>query len=144
MGILDSLMKNPQMLGDVAKFASDNPQIAKAAMSFLSSSGGGAATGSAGLGGVLNALQSGGLGDVVSSWVGTGANKAISSAQVQAALGSEKVSQFAQQAGVNPSEASSALAAMLPQLVDKLSPDGKLPDAQGLDGLIGKLLGGRG
>jgi uncharacterized protein YidB (DUF937 family) len=144
MGILDSLMKNPQMLGDVAMFASDNPQIAKAAMSFLSSSGGGGATGSAGLGGVLSALQSGGLGDVVSSWVGTGANKAISPAQVRAALGSEKVSQFAKQAGVNPSEASSALAAMLPQLVDKLSPDGKLPDAQGLDGLIGKLLGGRG
>jgi uncharacterized protein YidB (DUF937 family) len=144
MGILDSLMKNPQMLGDVAMFASDNPQIAKAAMSFLSSSGGGGATGSAGLGGVLSALQSGGLGDVVSSWVGTGANKAISPAHVRAALGSEKVSQFAKQAGVNPSEASSALAAMLPQLVDKLSPDGKLPDAQGLDGLIGKLLGGRG
>jgi uncharacterized protein YidB (DUF937 family) len=93
---------------------------------------------------VLSALQSGGLGDVVSSWVGTGANKAISPAQVQTALGSEKVAQFAKQAGVNPSEASSALAAMLPQLVDKLSPDGKLPDTQGLDGLIGKLLGGRG
>jgi uncharacterized protein YidB (DUF937 family) len=139
-------MKNPQMLGDVAKLASDNPQIAKAAMSFLSSSGGSgaAAAGSAGLGGVLSALQSGGLGDVVSSWVGTGANKAISPAQVQTALGSEKVAQFAKQAGVNPSEASSALAAMLPQLVDKLSPDGKLPDTQGLDGLIGKLLGGRG
>jgi uncharacterized protein YidB (DUF937 family) len=143
MGILDTLMKNPQMIGDVAKFAKDNPQLAKAAMSFLSSSGGSNA-GSGGLGSVLGALQSGGLGDVVSSWVGTGANKSISPDQLQKALGSERVQQFAKQAGVSGKEASSALAAMLPGLVDKLSPDGKMPDASGLDGMIGKLLGGRG
>lgn len=144
MGMLDALLKNPQMIGDVAKFAKDNPQIAKAAMSFLSSSGGSAAKGGGGLGSVLGALQSGGLSDVVSSWVGTGANKSISPDQIQKALGSDRVQQFAKQAGVSGNEASSALAAMLPGLVDKLSPDGKLPDASGLDGMIGKLLGGRG
>ena len=70
MGMLDAFLKNPKMIGDVAKFAKDNPQVAKAAMGLLSSSGG-----SGGLGGVLGALQSKGLGDLVSSWVGTGANK---------------------------------------------------------------------
>jgi uncharacterized protein YidB (DUF937 family) len=145
MGMLDALIKNPQIIGDVAKFAKDNPQIAQAAMSLLSSGGGSAgAGGSGGLGSVLSALQSGGLGDAVSSWVGTGANKSISPDQLQKALGSERVQQFAKQAGVSGQEASSALAAMLPSLVDKLSPDGKLPSASGLDGMIGKLLGGRG
>ena len=38
MGILDTLLKNPDMLGDVAKFATENPEIAKAAMEFFSSS----------------------------------------------------------------------------------------------------------
>lgn len=144
MGMLDALLKNPQMIGDVAKFAKDNPELAKAAMSFLSSSGG-SSGGSGGLAGVLGALQSGGLSDVVSSWVGTGANKSISPDQLQKALGSDRVQQFAKQAGVSGAEASSALAAMLPGLVDKLSPGGKLPDTSGLEGMIGKLLsGGRG
>jgi uncharacterized protein YidB (DUF937 family) len=140
MGMLDAFLKNPQMIGDVAKFAKDNPQVAKAAMSFLSSSG--SKTG--GLGSVLGALQSGGLGDAVSSWIGTGANKAVSAEQIQAALGSEKIQQFASQAGVDGKQASATLAAMLPGLVDKLSPNGALPDAKGIDSLIGKLMGGAG
>jgi uncharacterized protein YidB (DUF937 family) len=137
--MLDALVKNPQMIGDVAKFAKDNPQIAQAAMSLLSSSGGGSASG--GLDGVLGALRSKGLGDVVSSWVGTGANRAISPEQVQSALGQDKVSQFAKQAGVSGNEATAALAGMLPGLVDKLSPDGRLPDAKGIESMIGQFLG---
>jgi uncharacterized protein YidB (DUF937 family) len=137
--MLDALVKNPQMIGDVAKFAKDNPQIAQAAMSLLGSSGGGSASG--GLDGVLGALRSKGLGDVVSSWVGTGANRAISPEQVQSALGQDKVSQFAKQAGVSGNEATAALAGMLPGLVDKLSPDGRLPDAKGIESMIGQFLG---
>ena len=137
MGMLDSLLKNPKMIGDVAKFAMDNPQVAKAAMGLLGSSGG-----NSGLGGVLGALQSKGFGDIVSSWVGTGSNKSISPEQLQAALGSEELSQFAEQAGVSRNEASAALASLLPSLVDKLSPEGKLPDAGGIEGMIGKLMGG--
>jgi uncharacterized protein YidB (DUF937 family) len=136
MGILDTLVKNPQMIADVAKFAKDNPQIAKAAMGFLSSQGG-----SGGLGSVLSSLQSNGMGDAVSSWLSTGANKSISPQQLQAALGSDKVQQFAKQAGVSGSEASATLAGLLPGLVDKLSPDGKLPDSKGIESLLGKLTG---
>ena len=139
MGMLDSLLKNPKMIGDVAKFAKDNPQVAKAAMGMLSSSGGGG-----GLGGVLGALQSKGMGDLVSSWVGTGANKSITPEQLQSALGSQQLSQFAQAAGVSSKKASSTLASLLPSLVDKLSPDGKLPDAGGIESMIGKLMGGGG
>src|SRR5262252_6081615 len=113
MGMLDALMKNPQMIGDIAKFAQDNPQIAKAAMSLLSSEGG-----RSGLGGVLSSLQSNGLGEVVSSWLSTGANKPVSAEQVHTALGPDRVQQFATQAGISGGEASAALASLLPSLVD--------------------------
>ena len=139
MGILDALLKNPEMIGDVAKFAGENPEIAKAAMSFFSSGDGSGG----GLGNIVGALQSGGLGDAVSSWLGSGDNIAVAPKDVQAALGNGAISQFAEQAGVSGGEASALLAGILPQVVDKLSPDGKLPDAGGLDnmlsGLIGKL-----
>lgn len=52
-----------------------------------------------------------------------------------------QVQQFAQQAGIGGKEASAALAGLLPGLVDKLSPDGKLPDAKGIESMIGKLIG---
>lgn len=137
MGILDSLFKNPEMISNVTKFASENPKIAKAAMGFLSSGSGSGG----GLGSILNDLQSGGLGDQVSSWLGSGDNKAVSPDKLTEALGSERVSQFAKEAGVSGSEASTLLAGMLPGLVDKLSPDGKLPDAGGLDSLLSGLMG---
>jgi len=136
--MLDALIKNPQMIGDIAKFAQDNPQIAKAAMSLLSSEGG-----RSGLGGVLGSLQSNGLGEVVSSWLSTGANKPVSAEQVHTALGPDRVQQFATQAGMSGGEASATLASLLPSLVDKLSPNGKLPDAQGVESLIGQVLSGR-
>ena len=59
MGMLDALLKNPEMIGDVAKIAADNPELATAAMSFFSSSNGSGG----GLGDIVGALQSGGLGD---------------------------------------------------------------------------------
>lgn len=136
MGILDALLKNPDMIGDVAKFASENPQIAKATMKMFSSKGTGG-----GLGDVLGKLEAGGLGDTVSSWLGSGANKAVDPGRLGDALGADRISKFAKQAGVSSSEASTLLAGMLPGLVDKLSPDGKLPDKGGLDSLIGGLLG---
>ena len=137
MGMLDALLKNPEMIGDVAKLAADNPEIAKAAMSFFSSSNGSGG----GLGDIVGALQSGGLGDVVSSWLGSGDNVAVEPGQLQSALGDDKIAAFAEKAGVSGSEASTLLAGLLPQIVDKLSPDGQLPDAGGLESMLGGLLG---
>lgn len=139
MGMLDALLKNPELIGDVAKFASDNPQIAKAAMNLLGS-GDGASGG--GLGSILGSLESSGMGDVVSSWLGNGSNKAIDPGKLQEAIGSDQLSQFAQQAGVSGSEASTLLAGFLPSLVDKLSPDGGLPDGNNMQDVLGGLLKG--
>ena len=137
MGMLDALLKNPEMMGDVAKFAMDNPEIAKSAMKLLSTSSGSGG----GLSDIVSSLQSGGLADVVSSWLGSGDNLAISPDKLAAALGPEKLSKFAEEAGVSGSEAGILLAGLLPQIVDKLSPDGALPDSGGLDGLLDGLMG---
>lgn len=137
MGLLDALLKNPEMMGDVAKFAADNPEITKAAMSLLSSSEGSGG----GLADIVDSLQSGGLGDVVESWLGGGDNLAVKPDQLASALGPDKITGFADQAGISGSEAGALLAGLLPQIVDKLSPDGQLPESGGLDSMLEGLIG---
>jgi uncharacterized protein YidB (DUF937 family) len=98
-----------------------------------------------GLLGLVNTLRQLGLDDVVSSWISTGENKPISSEQVQNALGEGQINQMAQNMGVSHQEVSTGLAGLLPQLIDKLTPDGKLPESsvldQGLELLKKRFLG---
>jgi uncharacterized protein YidB (DUF937 family) len=93
----------------------------------------------------VNTLRQLGLDDVVSSWISTGENKPISSEQVQNALGEGQINQMAQNMGVSRQEVSTGLAGLLPQLIDKLTPDGKLPESsvldQGLELLKKRFLG---
>ena len=82
----------------------------------------------------------------MASWIGTGANAPVSGEQIKDALGSDTVTQIAEKAGVAPDAALGGLAALLPQLVDKLTPDGKVPEgtdlvSQGLNMLKGKIFG---
>ena len=79
-----------------------------------------------GIEGIISKLRSGGLSDVVSSWISTGPNAPISGAQVQQALGPSTVSGVASTLGVDESQASSSLAAMLPELINQLTPNGKV------------------
>ncbi|HSB19069.1 MAG TPA: YidB family protein [Anaeromyxobacteraceae bacterium] len=93
-----------------------------------------------GLAGLVKAFSDKGLGDVVGSWVGTGANLPVSPDQIQQVLGKDRVQQLAQQHGLAPDALASQLAQVLPGFVDKLTPGGQLPDAQGLEGLLKGLL----
>ncbi|MBJ7456122.1 MAG: DUF937 domain-containing protein [Thermoleophilia bacterium] len=102
--------------------------------------GGGAGGSGAGLQGLVEKFQAGGLGDVAASWIGTGDNKAISADQVRGALGDDEVQRVADEAGVSKDEAASGLAALLPELVDKVTPDGLVPDAGALAERLQKLL----
>jgi len=83
----------------------------------------------AGVAGLLQNAQSQGLGGTVQSWIGNGDNQPIDSSQVQGIVGQERVQQLASRAGISPMIASVALARILPVLVDKLTPQGKLPQA---------------
>jgi len=105
-----------------------------------------------GLGGLLQKFEQAGLGHVASSWIGTGANQPVSPDQLGGVLGGDMVSGLARQLGLNPQDALGQLSQMLPQVVDQLTPQGRIPEgdvgaAGGLSGMSGMgdlagLLGG--
>jgi uncharacterized protein YidB (DUF937 family) len=98
---------------------------------------------SGGLAGLVTNFQKNGLGDVVSSWISTGKNLPISADQIQRVFGNQQVSQIAQKVGIEPEKVTTTLASVLPGLVDKLTPNGKVPNEaallEGLNLLKGKL-----
>lgn len=81
-----------------------------------------------GISGLLQQFHEKGLGDLVNSWVSTGQNLPVSSDQVQHVLGTEQVQQVAASAGIPAQLASSKLAEFLPMIVDKLTPNGQVPE----------------
>jgi uncharacterized protein YidB (DUF937 family) len=98
-----------------------------------------------GLSGLVQMFQDKGLGDTVSSWISTGKNLPVSADQIKRALGSDQIQQISEHVGVSQEEASTGLADLLPEIIDKLTPDGKMPEndmlAQGLNILKSKFIG---
>lgn len=104
-----------------------------------------------GVQGLVAALHQGGLGQAVQSWVGTGANQAVSGDQLNQALQGGSLGPALQEAasklGMDQGQLSGALAQVLPHVVDHLTPDGQVPaqgggfDLGSLAGLAGKLFG---
>ncbi len=81
-----------------------------------------------GLPGLIETFRNKGLGDAVSSWIGTGENQPVSGEQMERALGSEKVQEIAQNVGAPKDQVSSGLASLLPKIIDRLTPNGKVPE----------------
>ena len=96
--------------------------------------------GGTGLTDLLEKFNKGGLGDLVQSWVGKGANKQLTAEQVKSVLGADAVSGVATQLGTSEDKAASKLAGALPQLVDKLTPKGEVPDKETLAKRLAALL----
>jgi uncharacterized protein YidB (DUF937 family) len=94
---------------------------------------------SGGLSTIMGGLKANGLTAEAESWVGTGANKPVSGRQVEQAVGQEQIQEIAKQLGVSEEQAADAVAKALPEVVDKVSPDGKLPADQDLDSAFDKL-----
>jgi uncharacterized protein YidB (DUF937 family) len=80
-----------------------------------------------GLGGLVNKLQQGGLGDVVNSWVGSGQNQPVSPNQLGSALGPNILKTVSQMTGISEDDLTKQLSQFLPGVVNKLTPDGRLP-----------------
>jgi uncharacterized protein YidB (DUF937 family) len=80
-----------------------------------------------GLGGLLDKLQKGGLGNVANSWVGPGQNQPASPGQLGPALGPDIIKTLAQRSGLSEEELTKQLSQILPGIVDKLTPNGRLP-----------------
>jgi uncharacterized protein YidB (DUF937 family) len=92
--------------------------------------------------GLLDKLGSMGLQDKVQSWVGKGANLPVSGDQIKSVLGSDQVSSVATKLGISSDAAAAKIADVLPTIIDRLTPDGVVPDPQalaaGLTGFIKK------
>lgn len=80
-----------------------------------------------GVQGIVNQLEQQGLGGVARSWVSTGANQAISPAQISQVFGTGMLGQLAAKAGMNPQELAQKLSQALPNAIDKLTPGGNVP-----------------
>jgi uncharacterized protein YidB (DUF937 family) len=79
--------------------------------------------------GMVNNAQSQGLGHIVQSWISNGPNQSVGPQQVQSIVGQDRINEIASRVGLPPAIASAALSRILPAIVDKLTPEGHLPQA---------------
>ena len=135
MGLLDSVLGALDGARSRGGAASGDALQAVIAMLARSEPGRG------GLEGLVRQFEQEGLGELVASWVGTGRNLPVSPEQLSSVLGDEQLGQFAHLLGLSRGDAALQLSALLPQVVDRLTPDGRLPDTA-VDGLgdIGSVL----
>jgi uncharacterized protein YidB (DUF937 family) len=140
MGLLDSVLGavlggGQQQQGGAGALM----QIVAAMLANQGQAGGGAAGGLGGLGGLAEQFQRGGLGDVMNSWIGKGENMPISPDQLGGVLGGDLLGQITQATGMNQNDVLGQLSQMLPGMVDKLTPEGQIP--QGGLGDLASILG---
>ncbi|HSS96042.1 MAG TPA: YidB family protein [Terriglobales bacterium] len=93
-----------------------------------------------GISGLIQQFHNNGLSGIVSSWIGTGQNLPVSGDQIQSALGSEFVQNFAGKMGISPENASSTISQLLPSIMDKLTPNGQVPEHSDLMSMGSNLL----
>jgi uncharacterized protein YidB (DUF937 family) len=128
MGLLDKIVS---IVGDNMTGNAESKGLMEQALNLINNPAIG------GLPGLVSKFQNGGLGDIISSWVGTGANQPISADQIINAVGADKIHAIADKLGVADNQVSDGLAAVLPQIIDKLTPNGKVPEGdllkQGID-----------
>jgi uncharacterized protein YidB (DUF937 family) len=80
-----------------------------------------------GLGGLLDKLKNAGHGNVADSWVGTGQNQSINANDLGKAIGPQVIHEIAQRTGLDEQELLKQLSTALPGIVDKLTPNGQVP-----------------
>ena len=126
MGLFDSLAGS--MLG---KLGGEKGAIAQVAVDLFNQNGG--------LPGVLEKFKAAGFADEVASWVGTGANQPVSAAQITQVLGNTTIKAAADKLGISANEISAKIAEYLPQVVDRMTPNGEVGKDSG--NLLATLLG---
>jgi uncharacterized protein YidB (DUF937 family) len=89
-----------------------------------------------GLGGLLNKLEQGGLGDQTKSWVGTGQNQPVSPSQLGQALGPNIIKTLSQITGLSEDDLNKQLSQAIPVIVNTLTPNGRLPTAAELSKIM--------
>ena len=120
MGLLDEVVS--KVTGVMADSKGEQSGLLEGVMQIIDKQGAG------GLGGLVQSFQEKGLGGIISSWIGTGENQPISAAQLKQVLGSDAIQKIAAKVGIAPEEMAGKLAEFLPGVIDKLTPDGKIPE----------------
>lgn len=126
MGLLDSL------LGSMSNAGSGN-ELLDSVLRMVNDPAHG------GLQGLVQSFQEKGLGGIVDSWVSTGQNLPISADQLAQGLGRDKLGSLAQGLGMDAGDLSSKLSELLPNVVDKLTPGGQIPDGGELGSLLASV-----
>ena len=129
MGLLDNLEN--QAVSSVLGGSSN--QLATSILQMIQNQPGG-------LAGLAQSFHDKGLGGLMSSWISTGPNPPISGDQIHQALGGDKVKELAAAAGISPDTASSAIAQLLPGIVDKLTPNGQVGEHSNVMDIASSLL----
>jgi uncharacterized protein YidB (DUF937 family) len=128
MGLFDQLLG-----GVVGQFGTSQQKnsLMDLATSVIQSQGG--------LSGIVQKFETAGLGAHASSWVGTGTNMPVSADQIQKVLGSGQLQAMAQKLGINPQTASAGLAALLPVVIDHLTPKGQVEQGGDLNAALATI-----
>ena len=137
-GVIGEVLNNPGNAGTTQ--GGGNPAL-QMIMGLMQQNGG--------LSGLADLLSKNGLGQQAASWVGSGENLPVSADQLGQALGSGPLAELAGKFGLDPQDISGSLAQYLPEVINQLTPDGRLPDnansnellEKGLSALAGKLFG---
>lgn len=139
MGLLDDLMNatgvSAAPTGAAGAFDPQHEAMAKAVMAMVGQQG------PAGLESLAQGFQQGGLGDIMSSWIGGGPNLPATPAHIQQGLGGNMLNELAAKVGVSPQMAGTLLAVVLPLVINRLTPQGRIPAQNDLGGMLGSLLG---
>lgn len=130
MGLLDTLAKNA--LGSMLGGSSAKQDPAAMLSGLLNDSGG--------LQGLMGQFQQAGLGDQFASWVSTGENQPVSEDQMQNAIGADTIQALASKLGMNVGTVMPLLAQFLPQVIDKLTPQGQIENNNPSGGQLQSVL----
>jgi uncharacterized protein YidB (DUF937 family) len=142
MGLLDSVIGG--LLGGGGNASAPQSAGGGSAMlmqivaALLANRGAGGGAGLGGLAGLAEQFQRGGLGDVMNSWISTGPNQPVAPDQLGNVLGGDLLGELTQRTGMDRGDLLGQLSQLLPQMVDRATPEGRIPDG-GL-GDIGAIL----
>jgi uncharacterized protein YidB (DUF937 family) len=134
MGLFDEVLS---MAGSVAGQQEQHATALTAIMGYINSPQVG------GIAGLQKMFEQGGLQGVFSSWLSNGQNMPVSASELQNVLHSGALQQAAQSAGIDPGQLTGMMSTLLPHLVDKLTPNGQIPDAGALQSMLKGLAAGQ-
>lgn len=135
MGLMDQIKGAAE--GMMGKLGGENKGISSALLQMLSHNEQG------GLQGLIQSFQQKGLGNIIQSWIGKGENQPITKEQVKEGMGEERMQNLATKTGQSPDTIATKLQEILPSVVDKVSPEGNVPEGnilqQGINFIKDKL-----